>query len=178
MRKNMSFKSVLSWLVLSVVVSGLIACSRPGTDSQLDSSQVKDVHQEAAILDVYKHPSCGCCGKWIDHLNSNGLTTGIHNRTSLAEFKGEKGIAPKYRSCHTAVTKDGYVFEGHVPAKYIQQFLNEKPEGVIGLSVPGMPMGSPGMEAGNKFSPYQVLQLNVDGSSSIYASINNAQEQY
>ena len=106
------------------------------------------------------------------------MTTGIHNSKKLAEFKEEKGIAPKFRSCHTAVSKDGYVFEGHIPAKFIQQFLNEKPEGAIGLSVPGMPLGSPGMEVGNKFSPYQVLQLNIDGSSSIYASINNAQEQY
>ena len=169
----MSFKSVSSLLLLSVLFSVLSACSKPNTDSQIGGS-----HQEAAILEVYKHPDCGCCGKWIDHLNSSGLTTGIHNSHSLAEFKQEKGIAPKYRSCHTAVSKDGYVFEGHIPAKFIQQFLNEKPAGAIGLSVPGMPLGSPGMEVGTKFSPYQVLQLNVDGSSSIYASVKNSQEQY
>ena len=169
----MSFKSVSSLLLLSVLFSVLSACSKPGADSQISNS-----HEEIAILEVDKNPSCGCCKKWIDHLNSKGLTTEIHNRNSLAEFKQEKGIAPKYRSCHTAVSKDGYVFEGHVPAKFIQQFLNEKPEGAIGLSVPSMPLGSPGMEVGTKFSSYQILQLNIDGSSSVYASINNAQEQY
>ncbi|MBL4799606.1 MAG: DUF411 domain-containing protein [Oleispira sp.] len=174
----MSFKLVLKVLVLSGFFSVLTACSKSDIDSQIGADEIGSSHQEAATLDVYKHPSCGCCGKWIDHLNESGLTTGIHNSKKLAEFKEEKGIAPKFRSCHTAVSKDGYVFEGHVPAKFIQQFLSEKPEGVIGLSVPSMPLGSPGMEVGNKFSPYQVLQLNVDGSSSIYASINNAQEQY
>ncbi|MFT4764580.1 MAG: hypothetical protein ACI9OH_001675 [Oleispira sp.] len=174
----MSFKSVSSLLLLSVLFSVLSACSKPNTDSQIGNSKIGDSHQEAAILEVYKHPSCGCCGKWIDHLNESGLTTGIHNSKKLAEFKEEKGIAPKFRSCHTAVSKDGYVFEGHIPAKFIQQFLNEKPAGAIGLSVPGMPLGSPGMEVGTKFSPYQVLQLNADGSSSIYASVKNSQEQY
>ncbi|MFT4907140.1 MAG: hypothetical protein ACI978_001215 [Oleispira sp.] len=174
----MSFKSVSSLLLLSVLFSVLSACSKPNTDSQIGNSKIGDSHQEAAILEVYKHPGCGCCGKWIDHLNESGLTTGIHNSKKLAEFKEEKGIAPKFRSCHTAVSKDGYVFEGHIPAKFIQQFLNEKPAGAIGLSVPGMPLGSPGMEVGTKFAPYQVLQLNADGSSSIYASVKNSQEQY
>jgi hypothetical protein len=174
----MSFKSVSSLLLLSVLFSVLSACSKPNTDSQIGNSKIGDSHQETAILEVYKHPSCGCCGKWIDHLNESGLTTGIHNSKKLAEFKEEKGIASKFRSCHTAVSKDGYVFEGHIPAKFIQQFLNEKPAGAIGLSVPGMPLGSPGMEVGTKFAPYQVLQLNADGSSSIYASVKNSQEQY
>ena len=78
---------------------------------------------------------------------------------------------------HTVVSKDGYVIEGHIPAKYITQFLNEKPINTLGLSVPGMPVGSPGMEYQNKFMPYQVLVLNKDGTSSIYAEIDNAVQQ-
>ena len=81
------------------------------------------------------------------------------------------------RSCHTAVTSDGYVFEGHVPAKYIAQFLANPPSEAIGLAVPGMPMGSPGMEYQNKFSPYQVMQINKDGSTAVYAEGDSANAQ-
>jgi len=75
------------------------------------------------------------------------------------------------------VSTDGFVFEGHIPAKFIHQFLNEKPENAIGLAVPAMPVGSPGMEVGNKFMPYQVLLLKADGSSEIYADVPTAEKQ-
>ena len=81
------------------------------------------------------------------------------------------------RSCHTAVTTDGFVFEGHVPAKYMAKFLENPPKGAIGLAVPGMPMGSPGMEYQNKFMPYQVMQLNKDGSTAVYADIDSPEAQ-
>ena len=81
-------------------------------------------------------------------------------------------IRDRYRSCHTTVSSDGFVFEGHIPSKYVEQFLSEKHTDAIGLSVPGMPMGSPGMEVGDRFMPYDVLILFKDGSSKVYAEVN------
>ncbi|MFP3354667.1 DUF411 domain-containing protein, partial [Pseudoalteromonas sp. SIMBA_153] len=83
-------------------------------------------------------------------------------------FKERYSVPQQMRSCHTTVTTDGYVFEGHVPAKYMAQFLKNPPSDAIGLAVPSMPVGSPGMEYQDKFMPYKVMQLNKDGSTAIY----------
>lgn len=135
--------------------------------------------QTAAVaLDVYKSETCGCCQFWIDHANERGFQSTIHHPADLDAVKNRFGIAPRYQSCHTAVSEDGYVFEGHIPAKLIHQFLAETPEGAIGLAVPGMPLGSPGMEVGERFTPYQVLLLKEDGSSEVYAQVSEAASQY
>ncbi len=89
----------------------------------------------------------------------------------MQEVKEKYNIKPEYRSCHTGVSEDGYIFEGHIPSKYITQFLSEQNPDAIGLSVPGMPLGSPGMEVSNRFTPYDVLILYKDGTSKIYAEI-------
>jgi hypothetical protein len=132
----------------------------------------------AVALDVYKSETCGCCGGWVEHMQSQDFATTIHHPVDLAAEKEKLGVAPRYQSCHTSVSKDGYVFEGHIPAKFVQQFLNEKPEGAIGLAVPGMPLGSPGMEAGDRFTAYDILVLKQDGSSEVYASVQSAEAQY
>ena len=80
-------------------------------------------------------------------------------------------LRPQYRSCHTAVSSEGFIFEGHIPSKYIKQFLSEDHPDAIGLSVPGMPLGSPGMEVEDRFMPYDVLILFKDGTSKTYAEI-------
>lgn len=129
------------------------------------------------VMDVYKSPTCQCCEKWIDHVHAQGFRTSVLHPADLDGTKDKLGVLPAYRSCHTAVTKDGYVFEGHVPAKFIRQFLAEKPEGAIGLSVPGMPAGSPGMEVGDTFMPYEVLLLKMDGSASRYAFVGSPDDQ-
>ena len=95
----------------------------------------------------------------------------------MALFKDRYGVPDNMRSCHTAVTTDGYVFEGHVPAKYVEQFLANPPVQALGLAVPGMPMGSPGMEYQNQFDPYQIMQINKDGSSEVYMDIQTAEQQ-
>jgi hypothetical protein len=150
--------------------------------SQENEIQTKTQFNTTAVnlptLDVYKNPSCGCCKKWINHINGYGFQSTSHNRVNLNLFKKEKNIQPRYRSCHTAVSEEGYVFEGHVPAKYIKQFLLEKPNNSIGLSVPAMPIGTPGMEVEDKFMPYQILLLNQDGSSEIYAVVKSYKEQF
>jgi len=105
------------------------------------------------------------------------------NTKLLSQLKTELGIQTQYRSCHTGVSKDGYVFEGHVPAKFIQQFLQQPPADAIGLAVPAMPIGSPGMEVdnghgGSKFMAYQVLLLKSDGSSEVFATLSDYSEQF
>ena len=100
----------------------------------------------------------------------NNVTT--KDVTNLGDIKKQYKIEDEYRSCHTAVSSDGYIFEGHIPSEYITQFLTEKPANTLGLSVPGMPHGSPGMEVGNHFMPYDVLVLYKDGTSKVYAQVN------
>lgn len=133
---------------------------------------------EKAILTVYKSPACGCCGAWVDHVNSEGLSTKVENVDDLQAVKNRFGIQPEHRSCHTSVTTDGFVFEGHIPANAIQSFLAKKPKNAIGLAVPGMPMGSPGMEQSDAFTPYQVVQLMKDGSVVPFMTVNHQKEQY
>ncbi len=128
-------------------------------------------------MDVYKSPTCGCCVDWITHIEDNGFRAKTHHPEDLDRLKADKGIARHLQSCHTGVTQEGYVFEGHVPARYIQQFLEDTPEGAIGLSVPGMPVGSPGMEIGDRFTPYQVILLKTDGNAEVYASIQSPADQ-
>jgi hypothetical protein len=124
-----------------------------------------------SVLDVYKSPTCGCCGQWISHLQSNGYQARVHHPDDLDAIKKQYRIGPQYQSCHTAVSAEGYVFEGHIPAWVINRFLAEKPKGSIGLAVPGMPVGSPGMEMGERFMPYDVLLLKSDGGSEVYTRI-------
>lgn len=126
---------------------------------------------------VYKDANCGCCKEWIGHAEDNGLNATANDVADLALFKDRYGVPTDMRSCHTAVTTDGYVFEGHVPAKYVAEFLANPPSDAIGLAVPGMPVGSPGMEYQNQFMPYQVMQMNKDGTSQVYVDVESAEQQ-
>jgi hypothetical protein len=141
-------------------------------------AQMEEATTEAVVLDVYKSETCGCCAVWIDLVEEQNFDTTIHHPTDLGAEKQRLGVAPQYQSCHTAVSPEGYVFEGHVPAKFMQKFLAEKPEGAIGLAVPGMPLGSPGMEVSDRFTPYDILLLKEDGSSEVYASMATIEDQY
>jgi hypothetical protein len=116
---------------------------------------------------VYKSPSCGCCSKWVDYLRDEGFKVTTHNSNSVDQIKMEHGVSSKLKSCHTALV-EGYVVEGHVPAMDIKSLLQEKPD-VTGLAVPGMPMGSPGMEGKYK-DPYDVLAFTTNGKTEVYAS--------
>jgi hypothetical protein len=120
---------------------------------------------------VHKTPTCGCCKKWVEHMEENGFSITTKDHQSLTMIKDGLQIQPKFRSCHTGVSQEGYFFEGHVPSKYVVQFLSESNPVAIGLSVPGMPLGSPGMEVDNRFTPYDVLIHFQDGTSKVYAEI-------
>ncbi|MFT4635835.1 MAG: hypothetical protein ACI854_002540 [Arenicella sp.] len=133
------------------------------------------VHSVEPTMTVYKTPTCGCCQKWVDHMSDNDVTSSVVDLANLSSLKAKYGIASRYRSCHTGVviTESGnYVFEGHVPADHVKTFLANPPKAAIGLAVPGMPLGSPGMEVGGRKDYYQVLLLNKDGSSTVYAHVN------
>ncbi|TDI79238.1 MAG: DUF411 domain-containing protein [Betaproteobacteria bacterium] len=119
----------------------------------------------ATKIEVYKSPTCKCCEKWVNHMRANGFTVETRN-VGNKEVRKRAGISPSLGSCHTSLV-DGYVIEGHVPARDVKRFLRERPS-AIGLAVPGMPMGSPGMES-SRSNPYNVLLINKEGNVSVYS---------
>jgi hypothetical protein len=121
-------------------------------------------------VSVAKTASCGCCGAWIDHMRDAGFDVQAHDMApgALSALKTRLGVTPALSSCHTAVV-DGYVVEGHVPAEDVRRLLREKPQ-AAGLSVPGMPLGSPGMEMGDARDPFDTLLIALDGSAGVYAA--------
>jgi hypothetical protein len=122
--------------------------------------------QAAALqVNVYKTRTCGCCSKWVEHLKTNGLVPHVTDVPSTAEYRRQYGVPEKLQSCHTA-TVGGYTIEGHVPAADIQRLLKERPK-AKGLAVPGMPLGSPGME-GARRDAYSVILFDADGRVSVY----------
>ncbi len=124
---------------------------------------------EAADIVVYKSPTCGCCNSWIDHLKENGFTVEAHDSDVMGLVKTELGVPRDLRSCHTARVGN-YIVEGHVPADLIAKMLKEEPA-ISGLAVPGMPMGSPGME-GHRNDPYDIISFAKDGKREIFGSRN------
>ena len=122
---------------------------------------------EGAAVKVYKTPTCGCCTKWVEHLEANGFRVQSVVLPDLSHLKQSNGISPRLASCHTAFV-DGYVIEGHVPAQDIERLLEERPQ-VAGLTVPRMPIGSPGMEGPNPVR-YDVLTFDVSGKTAVFAT--------
>lgn len=123
-----------------------------------------------ARLQVVSGEGCGCCGEWVKHLLANGYTANVTyvSQDKLMTYKDKSGLKPELTSCHTGAI-GGYVIEGHVPAREIERLLREKPD-ALGLTVPGMPYGSPGMGPASEAEPYQVLLIKKDGTTSVYAS--------
>jgi hypothetical protein len=115
---------------------------------------------------VYKAPSCDCCRKWVEHLRSNGFDATTRDLEDLSEVKATFGVPASLQSCHTA-SVGSYAVEGHVPADAIKRMLREKPK-IAGLAVPGMPVGSPGMEGGTP-EHYDVVAFEQGGKTSVYA---------
>ena len=126
-------------------------------------------------MTVYKSPTCGCCSLWSEYLAGEGFQVETRDVADLAAVKDSLGVPADLGSCHTA-TVDGYIIEGHVPAEPIRQLLAERPD-ARGLVVPGMPIGSPGMEQGALRQPYDVLLLDNTGEAAVYASIEGSGTQ-
>jgi hypothetical protein len=121
-------------------------------------------------VEVFKNPSCGCCGAWVDHLKAAGFNVKVTMVDDTALARKKYGLPDKFGSCHTAVVA-GYVVEGHVPASDVKKLLAMKPV-AVGLAVPGMPVGSPGMEMGSRKDAYHVLLVDKQGRERVFASYN------
>jgi len=120
-------------------------------------------------IEVWKSATCKCCGAWVKHLEANGFAVTVNDvdTSALAALKRQVGVGDQLASCHTAKI-DGYVVEGHVPSSDIKRLIVERPD-ATGLTVPGMPVGSPGMEQGAEFEPYDVLLIKKDGATEVFA---------
>lgn len=149
---KMKLRRRLLVLAATPLMVGAASCSKPAEASGPE-------------ITVYKTPTCGCCSDWVDHLRAEGFRVTTHDLASLTEIKHEHGVPDELASCHTAVV-DGYAVEGHVPADVIRRLLAERPE-VTGIAVPGMPMGSPGMEGPYK-EPYEVYSFDENGPVDVF----------
>lgn len=123
----------------------------------------------APVIDVYKTESCGCCAAWVEHLKANGFKPRVTNVANPSDYRERGGIPNDLGSCHTAMIQ-GYASEGHVPAADIKRLLAQKPK-AKGLAVPGMPLGSPGME-GPRNDPYDVLLVQANGKITVFKHYN------
>lgn len=139
---------------LGLAAAGLIACST--------------AEQPPRLVRVYRSPTCGCCGDWVTHLRQNGFEVEVQEVDDLEPIALRLGVPEQLRSCHTGEI-GGYFVEGHVPAADIQRLLAERPN-ALGITVPGMPIGSPGMERGNIRQPYQTLLVDRSGTPSVFAN--------
>jgi hypothetical protein len=126
--------------------------------------------QRPTRITVYKSPTCGCCASWVEHMKTNGFTVDAHDvgHDMLNQVKTTAGVPTSLRSCHIALA-GAYAFEGHVPADLVTKALTEKPK-ALGLAVPGMPAGSPGMEMGGRHERYDVMAFDRSGKSWVYAT--------
>lgn len=164
-----------------VVLSTAAACGSAGSETAPPPADgVRATAQAAAPataptvnaggvkMVVYKTPTCGCCRAWVDHVKAAGFDVQVVDTANVQPIKDEHGVPGHLGSCHTAVV-DGLVIEGHVPAEDIVRLLREKPQGVAGIAVPGMPRGSPGMEVpGGARDPYDVIAFSRQGRVSVF----------
>lgn len=160
----------LTTAAMLLALTGAAACDG-AQESEAAPSGTQPVAQtalasDAPVVTVYKTPTCGCCTKWVDHLKASGFRVESHDITDVSPIKAEHGVPGNLHSCHTAVV-DGYVVEGHIPADVVRKLLAERPQ-VAGIAVPGMPMGSPGME-GPYTQNYDVLAFTREGEKRVYS---------
>lgn len=147
--------------VRTVLVLSLALCTA-ALQAQNKSAAAAKPH-----LTVYKSPTCGCCSKWVEHMQANGFTADMTNMPDVSPVKTKHGVPERLTSCHTTLV-GGYVIEGHVPAEDVRRLLKEKPA-IVGLAAPGMPAGSPGMDVPN--SPaFDVIAFDKDGGTRVFAT--------
>lgn len=172
---TISKKYVLSGFLLTFfMVAGCTSDEKP--QSQQASTMAPQTSGPSSY-NLYKSETCGCCEDWMEYMSDKGYHALIHHPKNLTAVKSSLGIDSEYQSCHTAVFDNGYVIEGHVPAKFVKQFMANPPGDALGLAVPGMPVGSPGMEMEDRFKPYDIYLLKKDGSAEVYASVESADQQ-
>lgn len=160
-------------IVAAALLTGCSAADAEGSGeraAEARSTASGVVAQNAPLVTLYKNPTCECCADWGKHMEANGFRVDTKETGfDLNQIKAEHGVSPDLASCHTAVVGD-YVLEGHVPADVVQKLLTERPQ-IRGLAVPGMPPGVPGMpDPGPNRAPYQILAIQPDGSTQLYAT--------
>lgn len=146
------------------------------TDTTTDTTTDTDSTTDPLAMTVYKDPSCGCCDGWIEHVEEHGFATTTEHPSSLASVWQRHDVPLDLQSCHLARTEDGHLFVGHVPARHVREYLADPPKGARGLSVPAMPVGTPGMEQGERFDPYSVMLI-TDGEPRVFATVQTASDQ-
>ena len=153
------------WAALSAAASAEAAQAERSTAA---SAEFTSAPAGAPVVTVYKNPTCACCGEWAEHLKRSGFRVEMKEGADLMQVKKQHGVTTDLASCHTAEV-DGYVLEGHVPADVIHKLLTERPQ-IRGLAVPEMPPGVPGMpEAGPGRAAYEIMALQQDGGTHVYA---------
>ena len=160
----MSMKLFLRWTTAGASVAALVVGAALLSPKPANLSASDEALAPVEVI-VYKSPTCGCCSKWVDHMTASGFKVIAHDTSNMQAVKTRLGVPDGMASCHTSVV-NGYVIEGHVPAADIQRLLRDKPK-VAGLAVPGMVMGSPGMEGGRS-DPYNVVTFGT-GASTVFA---------
>jgi hypothetical protein len=156
-------------LSLGITLLVLLITSSHAEESVWDKAQVS--YFGPSNITVYRSPSCGCCEKWLEHLAKHHFTVTDIKTDNIQTIKQQHGVPPQLASCHTAVI-EGYVIEGHVPADDIKRLLLDKPA-IAGLTVPAMPVGTPGMEMGSRKDPFQVLQFDKEGKEKRFNAYQN-----
>lgn len=137
---------------------------------QFGDTEPQIADEELPAVTVYKSPTCQCCAEWVTHMEANGFEVKTTDLSDMQQIKNRFSVPRELSSCHTAVV-GGYVVEGHVPAEEVKRMLVQQPQ-IVGLTVPGMPVGSPGMEQGNQLDPYNVLTFSQNGRANIFAKYN------
>ena len=161
-------KIIVFGLLITVGFASFLFWQKNDTNDEY-SPMVETASGKMEVV-MYKNPNCQCCTKWAALMNEDKFAVIETPVPNLMEIKREKGVPPRFESCHTAMVGD-YFVEGHVPIEDVNRLLEEKPEGAIGLTVPGMPVGSPGMEVpGRKADNYDVYLVKADGTTEVFAS--------
>jgi len=151
--------------LLTLILAACAGSAPPDAPAQ----EAAQAPAASPTIHVYKSPTCGCCSDWVDRLVEYGFEVETEDMDNLAGIKKQYGVPANLQSCHTAVV-DGYVIEGHVPPADIERLLAERPD-AVGLAVPGMIAGSPGMEVpGSPAQPYDVVLFDESGQSSLFSS--------
>jgi hypothetical protein len=141
--------------------------SSPATLVSVWDKETEPNYSGTTEMTVYRSPSCGCCGVWVDHAKKHGFKIEDIKTEEMEALKQKHNVPAELASCHTTII-DGYVMEGHIPADDIKRFLAQKPDDLIGLAVPAMPIGTPGMEARDIKQPFQVLAFNDKGEVEVF----------
>lgn len=160
-------------VVIAAGAATWLVAARPVSTPRADTGLLAAAHQAtpspgAPVVEVFKDPNCGCCSLWVEHLQAAGFVVRTTNTADLMAVKRAHGVPAAMQTCHTALV-GGYVVEGHVPAADVLALLRDRPD-IVGLGVPGMPVGSPGMEVpGAGVQPYQVLTFDASGQTGVFA---------